>query len=314
MSQGKSILCVGNTVIDFVTISQSYPKEDTDRRCLDGFWQRGGNASNVCTVLRALGSKVDFFGMLSKSVAFRALLEDLRKREIGTNHCPETEKDPPFSSIILAQDSGTRTIIHCNKNYPEPTFEDFSKIDLSQYGWVHFEARNPKEVSKMIQSIREHNKKTGQKITISLDFETRYDQNLELCQPCDIVVFSKELAAQKGWESAQETVEGLAADISGNGEKRVIICPWGSQGAVCLDAAGDFHSIAAYKPEKIVDTLGAGDTFMAGLIYASFVDQLSLTDAMDFANWVAGHKISDYGYDHITKIIETSSRKLTTNL
>ncbi|KAH8315274.1 hypothetical protein KR074_002702 [Drosophila pseudoananassae] len=302
MSQGKSILCVGNTVIDFVTITQSYPKEDTDRRCLDGFWQRGGNASNVCTVLRALGSKVDFFGMLSKSVAFRALLEDLRKREIGTNHCPETEKDPPFSSIILAQDSGTRTIIHCNKNYPEPTFEDFSQIDLSQYGWVHFEARNPTQVSKMIQSIREHNKKTGQKITISLDFETRYDQNLELCQSCDIVVFSKELAAQKGWESAQETVEGVAADISGNGEKPVIICPWGSQGAVCLDANGDFHKIAAYKPEKIVDTLGAGDTFMAGLIYASFVDQLCLTDAIDFANWVAGHKISEYGYDHITKI------------
>lgn len=304
MSQVKPILCVGNTVIDFVTITESYPKEDTDRRCLDGFWQRGGNASNVCTVLRALGSKVDFFGMLSKSVAFRALLEDLRQREIGTKHCPETEKDPPFSSIILAQDSGTRTIIHCNKNYPEPTFEDFSHIDLTQYGWVHFEARNPAQVSKMIQSIREHNEKSSQRITISLDFETRYDQNLELCQPCDIVVFSKELAAQKGWETAQETVEGLAADMPGDGERPVIICPWGSEGAVCLDANGNSHKVAAYKPAKIVDTLGAGDTFMAGFIYGTFVDQRSLTDAIDFANRVASHKITEYGYDHVAELIK----------
>ncbi|KAH8270262.1 hypothetical protein KR018_006351 [Drosophila ironensis] len=302
MSQGKPILCVGHTVIDFVTITQTYPSEDTDRRCLDGFWQRGGNASNVCTVLRALGSKVDFFGMLSKSVAFRALLEDLRKREIGTKHCPETEKDPPFSSIILTQDRGTRTIIHCNKNYPESTYEDFSQIDLSQYGWVHFEAHNPSQVSKMIASVREHNRRTGQSIRISLDFESRYDLNLELCQPCDFVVFSKELASQKGWTTARETVEGLAADLPVNAPRPTIICPWGSDGAVCLDASGNFHKVPAHKPAKIVDTLGAGDTFMAGFIYGTLVAQRNLTDAIDFANSVASHKISGFGYDHIAQL------------
>ncbi|XP_033157552.1 ketohexokinase isoform X3 [Drosophila mauritiana] len=173
MSSVKSVLCVGCTVIDFVTINGSYPKEDTDRRCLDGFWQRGGNASNVSTVLRVLGCKVDFFGMLSRSDGFRVLLDDLSKREIGTNDCPFTDRDPPFSSVILAQDSGTRTIIHCNKDYPQTTYEDFSKINLSQYGWVHFEARNTPHTLKMMQSIREYNQRTGQGIIISLDFETR---------------------------------------------------------------------------------------------------------------------------------------------
>ncbi|KAH8380441.1 hypothetical protein KR009_010690 [Drosophila setifemur] len=302
MNQLKSILCVGHTVIDFVTISGSYPKEDTDRRCLDGFWQRGGNASNVSTVLRTLDCKVDFFGMLSRSEAFRALLEDLRKREIGTKDCPATDKDPPFSSVILALDSGTRTIIHCNKNYPESTFEDFIKIDLSQYGWVHFEAHNPKQVSKMIHRIREHNQKSGQRIIISLDFESRFEQNLELCHLCDFVVFSKELAAQRGWSTAKESVEGLSGELPGNGTKPVIICPWGSGGAVLLDASGNFQEVPAHKPEKVVDTLGAGDSFMAGFIYGTLVGQHGLKDAVDFANRVASHKISGFGYDHIASL------------
>ncbi|XP_017121951.1 ketohexokinase [Drosophila elegans] len=302
MSQVKSVLCVGCTVIDFVTICGSYPKEDTDRRCLDGFWQRGGNASNVSTVLRVLGSRVDFFGMLSRSDAFRVLLEDLRRREIGIKNCPQTDRDPPFSSVILAQDAGTRTIIHCNKDYPQTTWEDFSKIDLSPYAWVHFEARNTPHTLKMMQSIRDHSERTGQRILISLDLETRYEQNRELCAPCDYVVFSKELAAQLGWQTPRQTCEELAARLTGSGPKPTFICPWGSAGAGALDANGNYHELASYKQQKVVDTLGAGDSFMAGFIHATLEGQRSLSDAVDFANRVASHKITGFGYDHIAQL------------
>ncbi|KAH8294364.1 hypothetical protein KR054_011528 [Drosophila jambulina] len=303
MSQNKSVLCVGCTVIDFVTIVGSYPKEDTDRRCLDGFWQRGGNASNVSTTLRVLGTKVDFFGMLSSSDAFRVLLEDLRRREIGTQNCPLTSRDPPFSSVILSQDTGSRTIIHCNKDYPQTTWEDFTKIDLSQYGWVHFEARNTMHTAKMMQSIREHDQETGQRTIISLDFETRYDQNLELCQPCDYVIFSKELASTKGWTTPRQTCEELAGDIPSNGGKKpVIICPWGSEGAVCLESSGNFLQFSSYPPEKVVDTLGAGDSFVAGFINATFENQRDLSEAVDYANRIASRKIEGFGYDHVNSV------------
>ncbi|XP_017022865.1 ketohexokinase [Drosophila kikkawai] len=307
MSQKSSVLCVGCTVIDFVTIVGSYPKEDTDRRCLDGFWQRGGNASNVSTTLSVLGTKVDFFGILSSSDAFRVLLEDLRRREIGTRNCPLTSRDPPFSSVILSQDTGSRTIIHCNKDYPQTTWEDFSKIDLSQYGWVHFEARNTIHTARMMQSIREYDQKTGQSTIISLDFETRYDQNLELCQSCDYVIFSKELASDKGWTTPRQTCEELASDIPSNGgQKPIIICPWGSEGAVCMDSKGNYIKFSSYQPEKVVDTLGAGDSFVAGFINATFEHQRGLRDAVDFANRVASRKIEGFGYDHIQTIqIET---------
>ncbi|ALC49281.1 CG7328 [Drosophila busckii] len=302
MTTLKPVLCVGCTVIDFVTISASYPQEDTDRRCLDGFWARGGNASNVSTVLRLLDTRVEFFGMLSSSPAFRVLLEDLTQRQIATQHCPTTSKDPPFSSVIIAQDKATRTIIHCNKNYPYVSALDFSKIDLSRYGWVHFEARQAAETVKMMRMVQAYNETCDPqaRLIVSLDFESTFEQNLPLCGLCNYLVFSKELATQRGWSTARDACQQLLFLITQSSRTSPsIICPWGSAGAVCLDSSGNFAEIRAHEPPQVVDTLGAGDSFLAGFIHATYGLQQELQVAVDFANRVAGHKISKFGYDHI---------------
>jgi len=116
------------------------------------------------------------------------------------------------------------------------------------------------------------------------------------------VVFSKELAGQLGWKTPRQTCEELAARIPGTGLKPVFICPWGSAGAGAVDANGSYHEMASYKQEKVVDTLGAGDSFMAGFIYATLEGQRSVVDAVDFANQVASHKITGFGYDHIAQL------------
>ncbi|KAH8411089.1 hypothetical protein KR222_002359, partial [Zaprionus bogoriensis] len=300
MKKVKPILCVGCTVIDFVTLNRSFPKEDTDGRCLDGHWQRGGNASNVSTVLRLLTADVDFFGMLSKSGGFGVLLEDLSRRGIGIQHCPQTQKDPPFSSVMIVQDTGSRTIVHCNKNFPFVTSEDFEKIDLNLYGWVHFEARHPEETIKMIRAVRKHNKSREEPIVISLDFESTFQSNLQLCSLCDFVVFSKELALKQGWMTAEAACHGLASILQPNCPR--IICPWGSTGASYLDVSNKCCKAEAYKAGEVVDTLGAGDSFMAGFIYAIYIKQNCLQGAVEFANRVAGQKIIGFGYDHIVDL------------
>lgn len=61
----KQILCVGLVVLDIINVVDKYPEEDTDRRCLSQRWQRGGNASNSCTVLSLLGARCAFMGSLA---------------------------------------------------------------------------------------------------------------------------------------------------------------------------------------------------------------------------------------------------------
>lgn len=109
-------------------------------RSIGGRWQRGGNASNICTVLRQLNCDCEFIGSLSDSRAFSFLIEDCRDRGIRLDHCVyHATKFAPFSSVILNETTGSRTIVHSNPNMPILRADEFTKIPYERYKWIHFE-------------------------------------------------------------------------------------------------------------------------------------------------------------------------------
>ncbi|XP_050334597.1 ketohexokinase-like [Bactrocera neohumeralis] len=306
-SQQRRILCVGMCVLDVIHLVEQYPVEDTDKRCLAGYWQRGGNASNNCTVLRQLGApQVEFLGMLSASPAFAFLYEDCRKRNIIIENCPSTDLDPPFSSVILNKATGSRTIIHSNPGFPTLEYEHGTRLDLNSYGWVHFEGRNNASVLQFIRDIRNHNRelrKPKERIRISVDLEKMKDDILELGEAADFVFLGKDLALHLGWREPAAAVMGLYDRLEPQQElgdtKPAIICPWGAEGAGCVDALGNYAFIPSKPVGEIVDSLGAGDTFCAAVIYALQVLQKSLQAAVRFGHAVAGYKLGYRGYDDI---------------
>lgn len=299
----RRILCVGMCVLDIVHVCSKFPKEDTDRRCLKGYWQRGGNASNNCTVLRNLNNTdCEFLGMLSESPAFGFLHDDCRKRGIRIDNCPITDQDPPFSSVLLSQESDSRTIIHSNSNFPILTFDHFKRVHLSEYTWIHFEGRNPEETLQMIDRIHTYNRDRAieERITISVELEKLKGELLDLASQCDYVFLGKELALFMGWQSGREAVDAVRNMCPER--KRGIICTWGSKGAYSLNADGDFHYVEAFPPEMIVDALGAGDTFCAAVIYGLDRMRLSLEKAVELGNRIAGFKLGHCGYDDIRQL------------
>lgn len=81
------------------------------------------------------------------------------------------------------------------------------------------------------------------------------------------------------------------------------MCPWGSEGA----AAGQkdvISSQSAYKPETIVDTLGAGDTFNAAFIYSQ-VNRWDWRKGLEFACLVAGSKVGQKGFQELGRFKRT---------
>lgn len=82
-----------------------------------------------------------------------------------------------------------------------------------------------------------------------------------------------------------------------------LICPWGVQGAIAIDNGTDLTFTAkASPPTKAVDSLGAGDTFIASTIH-SLVKGASLKEAIEFGCRIAGAKVGFYGYDDIASLI-----------
>ncbi|KAM5142569.1 ketohexokinase isoform 6-T6 [Callospermophilus lateralis] len=249
----KQILCVGLVVLDIINVVDKYPEEDTDSRCLSQRWQRGGNASNSCTVLSLLGAPCAFMGSLASG--------------------PVAE------------------------NLPDVSAKDFEKVDLTRFKWIHIEGRNVSEQVKMLQRIEQHNARQPpeQKIRVSVEIEKPREELFQLFGYGELVFVSKDVAKHLGFQSAVEALRGLYGRVR---KGATLVCAWAEEGADALGPDGQLLHSDAFPPPRVVDTLGAGDTFNASVIF-SLAQGKSMQEALRFGCQVAGKKCGLQGFDGI---------------
>ncbi|CAN9512217.1 unnamed protein product [Ophioblennius macclurei] len=292
----QKVLCVGLVCLDIISVVDRYPEEDSDSRCLSQRWQRGGNASNSCTVLSLLGAPCAFMGSLSAGPVADFILEDFQKYHIDVSPVSEhAQCESPASVVISNVSTGSRTILHTNRNLPDVTAHDFSKLDLRQYKWIHWEGRNADEQQKMIERVMIHNSTLPQqqKITVSVEIEKPREPLYQLFPLADVVFVSKDVARHFGFHSAEAALRGLYSRVK---QGAIVVCAWAEQGADAVGPDGILHHSDAFPPEALVDTLGAGDTFNAAVIY-KLSSGGHLKDALTFGCRVAGRKCGFHGYD-----------------
>lgn len=179
-------------------------------RSLEGYWQRGGNASNNCSVLSQLGVGCEFLGTFSKKTYLKFLIDDFHSFNIKVDNCPYYENaDPPLSTVILSKSTNSRTILHSNSNLPDLTAKDFEKINVSNYKWIHFEGRNVREVQKMMDVVVKVNSEvdTGEKVVISVELEKTRPEMEKLIRLADVIFLSKDFAITLNYSNMVDTVK-----------------------------------------------------------------------------------------------------------
>lgn len=281
------ILGVGIATLDIINEVDHYPAEDEEMRATAQDIRRGGNCTNTLAVLAQLGHACDWSGVLVDEADGGRIVTELEQFGIGHQHCLlQAGGKVPTSYITLNKATGSRTIVHY-RDLPELPYEVFETIDLTDYDWIHFEGRNISETQKMMQRCRQH----YPDIPLSLEAEKPREGMELLFSHAEVMLFSRAYAEGLGYERAEDFLLGMNEKIPAAS----LYCGWGAQGGYSLESDNFFHQ-AAFAPAAIVDTLGAGDTFNAGIIHAS-LQQQTTQQALHYACRLAGYKCGQSGLD-----------------
>ncbi len=287
-----TILAIGIATLDIINTVNQYPQEDTEIRALSQRICRGGNATNTLVILSQLGHHCTWGGVYVNDPDGQLILEDLAQHHIDTSNCRiESQGKVPTSYIILNQRNGSRTIVHY-RLLPEFDFKDFQSIQLNPFDWLHFEGRNIIETARMLERVQQ----IAPTLPISLEIEKPRPQIEQLFNKVNVLLFSKAFAqanAQKFAYNKNDAATFLRT-MQQLAPKARLFCTWGAKGAYALDTDGTLFHCPAYPPSQIVDTLGAGDTFNAGII-DNLCRQQNLATALNHACRLAGKKCGQLG-------------------
>lgn len=277
------ILMVGTATLDLVFALDHAPAADEEMRARSLRTCRGGNAANSAVVLARLGHEVEFLGAIAAAPETSVIEDDFLAHGVSFSHCPRFPGRAPTSSIYLS--GADRSIVHY-RDLPELRRADFDAINPADYDWIHFEGRNVGELVAMMRAVRQH----SPDCPISLELEKPREGIASCYSYADLLLCSRGFAEHHEFHSPQAFLDGF------NGEGAALVLAWGERGAYGRDMSGACVHAKAYPPDRVVDTLGAGDTFNAGMIHA-VASGMQFLESMDHANRLAGVKCGVFGFD-----------------
>lgn len=281
------ILGIGIATLDIINTVDGYPAEDAEVRALSQRICRGGNVTNTLVVLSQLGHESAWAGVLADEPDAAHILDDLKGYQVDVSRCRvEARGKVPTSYVVLNRRNGSRTIVHY-RELREYGFADFHELDLSAFGWLHFEGRNVPETARMLA----HAKVVRPDLPISVEIEKPRPQIDILFAHTDLLLCSRGYAQHRGFDEPDAFLRDLRTQAVGP----ELICTWGGLGAWGMDRQDRIAYSPAFPPPSLVDALGAGDTFNAGIIDAR-MRGLPLRDAIAAACRLAGRKCGQEGF------------------
>lgn len=280
------ILCVGSAVLDLVFSVPHHPAEDEELRATALRIAGGGNAANTARVLRALGHEASLGAVLADHPAGSLLEEELRAAGVDLSPCRRLPGLPPLSAVLIPQEGSHRAIVH-HRATPEYGLEEFARLDLSRWRWAHFESRPGDATARMVR----HARLFRPDLLLSIEAEKVRAGGEEAFPLARLVLFSRGYAEACGFERPEPFLHEMRARVP----MALLTVAWGRDGAWGIESDGTIRHAPAFPPPRVVDTLGAGDTFNAGMIGALAAGR-PLRDGLEAACRLAGRKVGQAGF------------------
>lgn len=277
------IITLGLMVCDIIVKPVSKKIFENDVTTIDAVkMASGGDAFNVAINLARIGISSGIIAKVGRDEFGSFLLNKAVENNVNTNGVKETKKKGTATCIDLIRQDGERHYAFyggANDLLKEEDI-DFKLIREAQVLAVGGAGLLPGLDGKGMSSVLKKARKMGVTTSVDVSGELNTDFNKKLKQVLpytDIFIPSYYQAKYFTNKKEPEEIAKILRDYGAG----IVILKMGEKG--CYIASDDERlSILAYKV-KVVDTIGAGDAFVAGFL-AAYLKGWSLFKCAQFAN------------------------------
>lgn len=283
------ILCTGIATIDIVNTTPCYPAEDAELRAISQSINVGGNAANTSRVLAQLDHRVAFTGVIANDEGGERILQTLGQSDVEVTFTQRQDGSTPTSYITLNAKNGSRTIVH-HRDLAELEHQHFRSLPLETFDAFFFEGRNIPELAEMLAYTR--TQRVDQPVFLELE---KPREGLEaLPHLADIVLISRPYAESLGFSHPKDCLRALHRQYP----QQFLSLTWGESGARGMTPSGEELEIPASPVSRVIDSLGAGDTYNAGAINA-LISGHTFEEALRAGSQLAARKVQQHGFDSL---------------
>lgn len=251
------IIGIGDNVVDrYLYKNKMYP---------------GGNAINVPLLAQRTGmAQAAYIGCLGTDAAGKHVLASLQAEGIEISRLRIIEGPNAYANVTLVD--GDRVFIGGSAGVSHNiTLDAQDEAYIAQYDLIHT------SVYSGIDGLLPQMKAIGPEIAYDYSNHLDLDSVENTFAYVDFAIFS-------GGDRTEEEMKVLAKTVAEKGPKQVLIT-MGSRGSM-LYREGAFFKQGIYKIDKVVDTMGAGDSFIARYLTGFYSDegtQQSMENAAEYA-------------------------------
>lgn len=274
----QGVITLGEALIDFTPL---------DDQNMDFRKNPGGAPANVAVALSRLGVEVSFVGKVGDDVLGNFLAQKLRSEKVNINNLVLTNEAKTAITFVTLDEDGDRSFDF----YIDPSADRFLRADeidaelFEENKIYHFGS-----ISLIDEPARSATKK-GIELAHQNGMLVSYDPNLRemlwdsLTEAKDMILsvigqvdILKVSEEELEFLTGEKEIEKGAAELKAEYDIPIIFVTCGSKGSYYYQDKLGF--VEAYKVDA-VDTTGAGDAFMSGVLYNFNQSELKLEDVDD---------------------------------
>lgn len=257
------------------------PEPNESMRVLENSWQSGGKVATALAALGRLGAKTAILGSVCQDHWGLFCKEDLEYHGVDTTRLRLTQGQMGLNYVLSDEASEGRNILFSGSTRPPYELEEADCELIRSVKILHLCSYGENQIK-----AAEVAKKSG--VTVSYDGDGYSEAALEALPNLDVFVgsefFYREYFGCEGKDLAE--VEENCRRLQKKGPS-IVGFTFGGKGSVALDGTG-FYTATPPKV-KVVDTVGAGDTYHGAFVYG-LLQGWKLLKVLEFATTVASLK------------------------